>query len=145
VLIPLRPKECDVLAYLLAHRDRVVSPDELLAQVWPGQWVGDATLHVRMRAIRQAIGDDGTTARLLRTVRGRGYRFVAPVVAGDAPGTAAAGSPSATLLEQPPVGGLPPRQPRRRPPRCGVHKPRISALPVLASTKRSSVWKRSTP
>ena len=36
VLVPLRPKECDVLAYLLAHRDRVVSKDELLEQVWPG-------------------------------------------------------------------------------------------------------------
>jgi Transcriptional regulatory protein, C terminal len=30
VPVPLRPKECDVLAYLLTHRDRVVSKDELL-------------------------------------------------------------------------------------------------------------------
>ena len=89
VLVPLRPKECDVLAYLLAHCDRVVSKDELLEQVWPGQFVGDATLHVRILAVRKAIGDDGTTARLLRTVRGRGYRFVAPAVAGDPPATAA--------------------------------------------------------
>ena len=86
VLVPLRPKECDVLAYLLAHRDRVVSKDELLEQVWPGQFVGDATLHVRILAVRKAIGDDGTTARRLRTVRGRGYRFVAPVVAVAPPG-----------------------------------------------------------
>jgi DNA-binding winged helix-turn-helix (wHTH) protein len=40
VPVPLRPKECDVLAYLLAHRDRVVSKGELLEQVWPGQFVG---------------------------------------------------------------------------------------------------------
>ena len=93
VLVPLRPKECDVLAYLLAHRDRVVSKDELLEQVWPGQFVGDATLHVRILAVRKAIGDDGTTARRLRTVRGRGYRFVAPVVAGTPPGSETAGSP----------------------------------------------------
>src|SRR5437867_3701280 len=63
VLVPLRPKECDVLAYLLAHRDRVVSKDELLVQVWPGQFVGDATLHGRILAVRKAIGDDGSTAR----------------------------------------------------------------------------------
>jgi DNA-binding winged helix-turn-helix (wHTH) protein/class 3 adenylate cyclase/tetratricopeptide (TPR) repeat protein len=106
VMVPLRPKECDVLAYLLAHRDRVVSKDELLEQVWPGQCVGDATLHVRMLAVRKAIGDDGTTARLLRTVRGRGYRFVAPVVAGDSPGSEAAGSPPAVLLEKTPVGDI---------------------------------------
>jgi DNA-binding winged helix-turn-helix (wHTH) protein/class 3 adenylate cyclase/tetratricopeptide (TPR) repeat protein len=106
VLVPLRPKECDVLAYLLAHRDRVVSKDELLEQVWPGQFVGDATLHVRMLAIRKALGDDGTTTRLLRTVRGRGYRFVAPVVAEDPPGSEAAGSPPDALLGKTPVDGI---------------------------------------
>jgi class 3 adenylate cyclase/DNA-binding winged helix-turn-helix (wHTH) protein/tetratricopeptide (TPR) repeat protein len=106
VLVPLRPKECDVLAYLLAHRDRVVSKDELLEQVWPGQFVGDTTLHVRMLAVRKAIGDDGSTDHLLRTVRGRGYRFVAPVVAGDSPASETAGSPPAALLEKTPVGGI---------------------------------------
>jgi DNA-binding winged helix-turn-helix (wHTH) protein len=102
VLVPLRPKECDVLAYLLAHRDRVVSKDELLEQVWPGQFVGDATLHVRLLAIRKTIGDDGTTARLLRTVRGRGYRFVAPVVTEDPLASEAAASPLTALLEKTP-------------------------------------------
>ena len=62
VPVPLRPKECDVLAYLLAHRDRVVAKDELLAQVWPGQFIGDTALHVRMLAVRKAIGDDGAIA-----------------------------------------------------------------------------------
>ena len=106
VLVPLRPKECDVLAYLLAHRDRVVSKDELLEQVWPGQFVGDATLHVRILAVRKAIGDDGTTARRLRTVRGRGYRFVAPVAAGAPPVSETAGSPPVVLMEKTPVGGI---------------------------------------
>jgi class 3 adenylate cyclase/tetratricopeptide (TPR) repeat protein len=106
VLVPLRPKECDVLAYLLVHRDRVVSTDELLEQVWPGQFVGDATLHVRILAVRKAIGDDGTTARLLRTVRGRGYRFVAPVVAEDPPVSETAGSPPTAPMEKTPVGGI---------------------------------------
>jgi DNA-binding winged helix-turn-helix (wHTH) protein/tetratricopeptide (TPR) repeat protein len=106
VLVPLRPKECDVLAYLLAHRDRVVSKDELFEQVWPGQFVGDATLHVRILAVRKAIGNDGSTAHLLRTVRGRGYRFVAPVVAGDSPGSETAGSPPAALMEETPGGGM---------------------------------------
>jgi DNA-binding winged helix-turn-helix (wHTH) protein len=106
VLVPLRPKECDVLAYLLAHRDRVVSKDELLEQVWPGQFVGDATLHVRILAVRKAIGDDGTTARLLRTVRGRGYRFVAPVAAGAPQVSETADSSPVVLMEKPPVGGI---------------------------------------
>jgi DNA-binding winged helix-turn-helix (wHTH) protein len=107
VLVPLRPKECDVLAYLLAHRDRVVSKDELLEQVWPGQFVGDATLHVRILAVRKAIGDDGTTARLLRTIRGRGYRFVAPVAAGTPPVSETTGPPPVALMEKTPGGILP--------------------------------------
>jgi DNA-binding winged helix-turn-helix (wHTH) protein len=108
VRVPLRPKECEVLAYLLAHRDRVVSTAELLEQVWPGQFVGDATLHVRMLAVRKALGEAGGTGRLLRTVRGRGYRFVAPVVAEDSPGSETADSPPAAQREETPGGGIRP-------------------------------------
>src|SRR5215468_9078489 len=77
--VPLRPQACELLAHLLRHRDRVVSKEELLAQVWPGQYVGDAVLHVCVLAVRTALHDTGRTPSLLHTVRGRGYRFVAPV------------------------------------------------------------------
>ena len=77
--IPLRPKVFQVLAHLLAYRDRVVLKQELLEHVWPEQYVGDAALNSYIMAVRKAIGDDGHTHRLLRTVRGRGYRFVADV------------------------------------------------------------------
>jgi class 3 adenylate cyclase/DNA-binding winged helix-turn-helix (wHTH) protein len=77
--VPVRPKVCEVLAYLLAHRNRVVSKDELIKRVWPGQYARDATLNSCMLEVRKAIGDGGQAPRLLRTVRGRGYRFVAPV------------------------------------------------------------------
>jgi DNA-binding winged helix-turn-helix (wHTH) protein len=50
--VPLRPKGCELLAYLLTHRDRVVSKEELLAQWWPGQYVGDAVLHACVLAVR---------------------------------------------------------------------------------------------
>ena len=77
--VPLRPKPFEVLAYLLAHRDRIVPKDELLEHLWAGQFVGDATLNTCIKEVRRAIGDRGAVPRLLRTVRGRGYRFVAPV------------------------------------------------------------------
>ncbi len=77
--VPLRPKACELLAYLLTHRDRVVSKEELLAQLWPEQYVGDAVLHACILAVRKALHDAGRTPSLLHTVRGRGYRFVAPV------------------------------------------------------------------
>jgi class 3 adenylate cyclase/tetratricopeptide (TPR) repeat protein len=77
--VPLRPKAFEVLAYLLAHRERIISKAELLEHLWPGQFIGDATLNSCIKEVRRAIGDRGAMPRLLRTVRGRGYRFVAPV------------------------------------------------------------------
>jgi class 3 adenylate cyclase/tetratricopeptide (TPR) repeat protein len=83
VPIPLQLKVYEVLAYLLTHYDRVVLKQELLEHVWPGQFVGDAALNSYIMSIRKALGDDGHGQRLLRTVRGRGYRFVAPVEVQD--------------------------------------------------------------
>jgi class 3 adenylate cyclase len=78
--IHLRPKVFQVLAYLLAHRDRVVPKAELLEHAWPNQFIGDATLNSCIKAVRQALGDGGRTPRFLHTLHGQGYRFVATVV-----------------------------------------------------------------
>src|SRR5262252_2844496 len=77
--IKLRPKVFDVLTYLIAHRDRVISRQELLEQLWPKQFVGAATLNSCIMEARQAIGDTGQTQRLIQTLHGRGYRFVAAI------------------------------------------------------------------
>jgi DNA-binding winged helix-turn-helix (wHTH) protein/predicted ATPase len=75
----LRPKVFHVLQYLLEHRDHVVSKDELCAQVWPGQFISDATLEGCITLARQAIGDSGRVQRLIQSRRGYGYRFVGTV------------------------------------------------------------------
>ena len=77
--IRLRPKVFQVLTYLLTHRDRVVPKQELCEQVWSAQAVSDATIENCLKAIRQAIGDNGQAQRLIETRYGQGYRFVAPV------------------------------------------------------------------
>src|SRR5919204_412180 len=77
--IKLRPKAFEVLVYLVEHHDRVVSKDELCAQVWPHQFISDATLGSTIRAVRQAIGDTGEAQQLIQTVHGYGYRCVATV------------------------------------------------------------------
>jgi DNA-binding winged helix-turn-helix (wHTH) protein len=75
--IKLRRKVFQVLAYLLAHRERVVPKQELLERLWPNQFVGDETLKSCIKTLRQALGESGRTPRFLHTVHGQGYRFVA--------------------------------------------------------------------
>jgi DNA-binding winged helix-turn-helix (wHTH) protein len=77
--IQLRRNAFQVLAYLLAHRDRVVPKQELLEHLWPDRFVGDEVLKAYIKAVRQALGEQGRTLRCLRTLHGQGYRFVAPV------------------------------------------------------------------
>ena len=76
-LIKLRRKVFDLLAYLIIHRDRVISRQELLDHLWPKQFVGEATLNSCIMEARQAVGDTSQTQRIIQTVHGRGYRFVA--------------------------------------------------------------------
>jgi len=75
----LSPQVFNVLAYLLAHRDRVVSRDELFEQLWRDQFVTDDALGRCIRTVRRVLGDDSRTPQYIATVRGRGYRFMAPV------------------------------------------------------------------
>ena len=77
--IKLRRKVFQVLAYLLAHRDRVVPKQELLEHLWPDQFVGDEALTSCIKTLRKALGERGRTPRFLRTLHGQGYRFVAAV------------------------------------------------------------------
>lgn len=69
----------DVLVYLIAHRDHVVSRDELLEAVWPGQCISEAMLNNCVMAARKAIGDTGQEQQRIKTLYSRGYRFIAPV------------------------------------------------------------------
>lgn len=57
----------------------MVSKDDLIAQVWGDVVVSDETLMQRVRLLRQALGDDSQKHKFIASVRGRGYRLVAPV------------------------------------------------------------------
>jgi len=75
----LRPKVFRVCLYLLEHRDRVVSREELCTQVWSGQFISQATLEGVIRGVRQAVGDSGQAQGIIQTLHRYGYRFVADV------------------------------------------------------------------
>lgn len=78
--VPLEPQAFDVLTYLVQHRERVVPKEELMDQVWGGRFVSESAVTSRIKQARRAIGDSGEAQRLIRTVHGRGYHFVASVI-----------------------------------------------------------------
>lgn len=77
----IEPQVFDVLAFLLARHDRLVTKDELLDGVWGHRFVAPTTLNSRIKFARQAVGDNGSAQQVIRTVHGRGFRVVAKVEA----------------------------------------------------------------
>jgi DNA-binding winged helix-turn-helix (wHTH) protein len=78
-LVPLDRQVFEVLTYLLAHADQVVTRQELFAHLWPERFVSDAALERCITVARRALGDNGREQRCIKTVHGLGYRFVAAV------------------------------------------------------------------
>src|SRR5215468_1475646 len=77
--IAVEPQVFDLLAYLVQHRDRVVTKDDLLEAVWGGRIVSGSALNTRINAARRAVGDTGEAQRLIRTLPRKGVRFIAEV------------------------------------------------------------------
>ena len=75
----VEPQVLEVLGYLIEHRDRLVTKQELMDQVWHDRFISDSAITSRIKAARRATGDDGERQSVIRTVHGRGYRFVADV------------------------------------------------------------------
>ena len=100
-VVPVEPQVFDVLAYLVRHRDRMVPKNELLDQVWGSRFVSESALTSRIKSARRAVGDTGRDQRVIKTVHGRGYRFVADVAEEERPAAPAVREPVA-----PSHGGL---------------------------------------
>jgi DNA-binding response OmpR family regulator len=78
-MVDLAPKEFDLLYTLAQHAGRVLTLDELLERVWGPEWIGESqTLYVHVRWLREKIEADPAHPRRLITVRGTGYKLVAP-------------------------------------------------------------------
>lgn len=92
--VPIQPKALRLLFYLVAHRERAVSSDELLAQLWCGETVTRGSLKRAVLAARRALDETGEKHSSIRTVRGHGYHFVRPVQVIVPQGAAPAAGPS---------------------------------------------------
>ncbi|WP_372726972.1 response regulator transcription factor [Nocardioides sp.] len=73
--VNLTGKEFDLLAILLADRDKVVSRERLMAEVWDEHWFGSTkTLDVTLGRLRHKLEDVGVKERIV-AVRGVGFRL----------------------------------------------------------------------
>jgi len=119
-LLPAEPQVLSVLFHLVENRDRLVSKDELVATIWGGRAVSDSAISSRIKSARQLLGDDGEAQRLIRTVHGKGFRFV---------GEAAADSEAAPVRPTDPLDS----------------KPSIAVLPFDCADTRLSVISDGVP
>jgi adenylate cyclase len=113
-LLRLEPKAFDLLVYLIANRERVVSKDDLLAAVWNGRIVSESALTTCINAVRKVIGDNGKAQRRIKTLQRKGFRFVADVreernsrYAGVGEISLDASNPALTLPDKPSIAVLP--------------------------------------
>ena len=74
--IALSGRAFEVLAHLLAHRDRMVSKRELMDAVWPKMVVEENNLTQAISVLRRVLGDSRESPRFIATIAGRGYQFV---------------------------------------------------------------------
>ena len=85
-VVHLKPKEWDLLHYLIERRERLVGKDELIDALWPRQTVTEANLTQTMYRVRQALGDSARSVRWIETVARLGYRFIGEVKGSGSPG-----------------------------------------------------------
>jgi DNA-binding winged helix-turn-helix (wHTH) protein/tetratricopeptide (TPR) repeat protein len=81
--VHLTPKAFDLLVTLVRHSGHLVTKDDLLREVWPDTFVEEVNLTVHISGLRKALDRGGTGSAMIETVPTRGYRFVAPVTAGN--------------------------------------------------------------
>lgn len=120
--IAVEPQVFDVLVYLIRHRDRVVSRDDLLADVWGRRIVSESTLSSRVNSARAAIGDSGERQVWIRTIARKGFRFVGNVQ--EVHGPVPTGTPNPQVVER----GTKPATAGATPPPL-PDKPSIAVLP----------------
>ena len=77
--VPLTPKTFDLLVFLVSHRGKLVTKDQILTAVWPESFVEEANLTVSVSALRRALGERPGEKQFIDTIPKKGYRFTASV------------------------------------------------------------------
>lgn len=114
-LLTLNSRAFDTLLFMIAHRGQTLSKQQLIEAVWPNAVVEENNLNQAISALRKALGDTQERNRIILTIPGRGYCFVAEIRRVSAAGDAA----TANAAQEP---ALPPTS-APEPPHTSTHAP----------------------
>lgn len=121
-VVRLRPLQMSLLMFLASSAGRVITKEQLFAQVWQGAVVEDGALPRCVSELRRLLGDDAQHPSYIATVPRKGYRLVAAVAM---PRTTP--SPASPLLR------------RRLVPLVGVGLAALGAILLVAAPRRGAV------
>ncbi|HEY7491770.1 MAG TPA: winged helix-turn-helix domain-containing protein [Candidatus Tectomicrobia bacterium] len=137
-VVYIEPKVFQVLLYLLEHRDRVVTKDDLFTHCWPETFVSEAALTRCLAKIRQAVQAGHAGSPVIKTIHRQGYRFVAEV-------TTLPTTPAATLSQERPPAPAPSgvtSSPPSPPPGEPAPPPSASDIPAPVPSRRLGAERR---
>ena len=85
VVVDVEPMAFELLRFLIENHARLVTKEELFQEIWGSRAVSDAALSTCIKSARRAVNDSGDRQEVIKTVHGKGLRWVAPLaMAGDA-------------------------------------------------------------
>jgi TolB-like protein len=136
--VPVEPQVLSLLLLLAANRERLVTKDEIVDKVWNGRIVSESAVSSRVKTARRALGDDGRAQRMIRTIHGRGFRFVHAVQEAAPAEAVDAASPDQAIRPEPPARPSIAVLPFRLVDPAGRHAVLAEALPhdVIAELSR---------
>ena len=100
-------RSLDILGVLIERPGELVSRAEIISAVWPETAVEDSNLDVQIAALRRVLDQRPTEGSCIQTIRGRGYRFTAPVTRVAADVATASRSAGPALPDKPSLAVMP--------------------------------------
>lgn len=83
-LVDTEPMVLSLLQHLIENKDRLVTKEELFDMLWDGRAVSDSALSTCIKSARRAVDDSGSLQAVIKTVHGKGLRWVATIDAAPA-------------------------------------------------------------
>ena len=71
----MKGMEYKLLDYLMENKGKIIAKEELFDHVWEDTFVGDGTLNVHIRHLREKIEDNPNQPLYIKTIWGRGYSY----------------------------------------------------------------------